>query len=140
MKTNVAIIAKVTTQVEISLLEEALIVWRTRQTKLRGNVSLNSFADFIGASRSIVSMWMLGERSITDAYKKKIADPLADLVGTKAYEILNVNPSDPDLQRLSQIWNHLPAKIRKGMLKQGEKYIATEETTDETKRPAKSHT
>ena len=83
-------------------------------------------------------MWMLGERSITDAYKKKIANPLGDLVGQKAFEILNVNPSDPDLDRLSQIWKHLPEKIRKGMVKQGEKYV-TEDNNDEATKPVKNH-
>ena len=138
-KTLIAIISSVTNQAEISLLEEALIVWRTRQTKIRGNVSLNSFADAIGASRSIVSMWMLGERPITEAYKLKIADGLADLVGPKAYEVLNVNPSDPDLQRLSKIWKYIPDKIRQSMLKQGEKFV-TDENEDESKNPIKSHT
>ena len=133
----VAIIANVTTQAEISMLEEALIVWRTRQTKIRGNVSLNSFADYIGASRSIVSMWTLGERPITDAYKKKIAPPLAELVGPKVYEILNVTPSDPDLQRLNKIWQYIPEKIRQNFLQQGEKYVK-ENIDDEQKSTAKN--
>lgn len=122
----------------MSLLEEALIVWRTHQTKKKGNVSLNSFADYLGASRSIVSMWMLGERPISDNYRKKIALPLFQLVGPKVYEILQVSPSDPDLDRLKQIWKYIPQKIRHNMLQQGEKFVK-EETVDDEQRPAKSH-
>lgn len=96
---------------------------------------MNSFAEFLGASRPIVSMWTLGERPITEAYKKKIAAPLAELVGPKAYEILNVVPSDPDLQRLTQIWQYLPEKIRRSFIKQGEKYA--NENTNEEKDTAK---
>jgi hypothetical protein len=139
---NVAIMANVTkkatttTPEERALLEEALIEWRTQQTKKRGNVSLNGFADAIGANRSIVSMWMLGDRPITDAYKKKIASPLFELVGPKAFEILQVNPSDPDFDRLGVIWKYLPLKLRRGMLQQGEKFVK-ENVSDEERSGSK---
>lgn len=135
---EIAIISIVTSQAEMSLLEEALIVWRTQQTKIKGNVSLNSFADYLGASRSIVSMWMLGERPISNNYKNKIALPLFQLVGPKVYEILNVSPSDPDLDRLKQIWKYIPQKIRHNMLQQGEKFVR-EDIVDDEQRPAKNH-
>jgi len=86
------IIRKVTDDPIISLLENALIAWRTKQTKLKGNVSLNAFAEEIGASRPLVIMWMNGERPVTLNYRKKIAKAIADLVGPSAYEILDVTP------------------------------------------------
>lgn len=126
-----AIISNVTTQEEISLLEDALIVWRTNQTKARGNVSLNSFADYLGASRSIVSMWMLNEREITEKYKKVIALPLFNLVGHKAYEVLKVTPVDGDLERLIQIWKFIPENIRRTFVKQGESFISDEKNDEQ---------
>lgn len=126
-----AIISNVTTPEEIALLEEALIAWRTNQTKIRGNVSLNSFADYLGASRSIVSMWMLNERDISEKYKKVIALPLYQLLGPKVYEVLGIAPVDEDLERLSQIWKFIPENIRRGWLKQGESYVTDNENEEQ---------
>lgn len=88
----------------MSLIEDALVVWRTKQTRSKGSVSLNKFAEDIGAGRSLVSMWLLGKRLVTLAYRRKIAKPIADLVGPRAYKILDVVPPNPFLQKLNQIW------------------------------------
>jgi len=106
----------------ISLLENALIAWRTRQTKARGNVSLNAFAEEIGASRSLVSMWMLGERPVTLAYRKKIAKPVADLVGSQAYEILDVTPPNPYLQRIIGVFENLSPEHQRKLSEDAELY------------------
>ena len=106
----------------IALLENALIAWRTKQTKARGNVSLNAFAEEIGASRSLVSMWMLGERSVTLAYRKKIAKPIADLVGPEAYEILEVTPPNPYLQIINRVFERIPLDVQRQMAENAEKY------------------
>ena len=140
MKTKMAIIPNVTTQEEIAMLEEALIVWRTNQTKARGNVSLNSFADYLGASRSIVSMWMLGERDLTEKYKKIIALPLYTLIGHKAYEVLNVTPADADLERLIQVWKFIPENIRRAFVKQGESFVTEEKNGEQPIRRSRKAT
>jgi transcriptional regulator with XRE-family HTH domain len=106
----------------ISLLENALIAWRTRQTKARGNVSLNGFAEEIGASRPLVSMWMLGERPVTLNYRKKIAKPIADLVGPEAYQILDVTPPNPYLQKINQIFEYLSPDHQQKLAEDAERY------------------
>jgi transcriptional regulator with XRE-family HTH domain len=106
----------------IQLLENALIAWRTRQTKLRGNVSLNAFAEELGASRSLVSMWMLGERHVTPAYRKKIAKPIADLIGSEAYEILDVVPPNPYLQIINRIFERIPEERQRQLAEEAERY------------------
>ena len=106
----------------ISLLENALIAWRTKQTKARGNVSLNAFAEDLGASRSLVSMWMLGERPMTIAYREKVAKPIADLVGSHAYEILGVTPPNPYLQKINQLFAHLSPEHQLKLAQDAERY------------------
>jgi transcriptional regulator with XRE-family HTH domain len=106
----------------ISLLESALIAWRTKQTKARGNVSLNAFAEEIGASRSLVSMWLLGERPVTLAYRKKISKALADLVGPDAYEILDVVPPNPYLYKINQLFERLSPEHQKKLAEDAERY------------------
>lgn len=106
----------------ISLLENALIAWRTKQTKARGSVSLNAFAEEIGASRSLVSMWMLGERPVTLTYRKKIAKPIADLVGSEAYKILDVVPPNPYLQKINVLFERLLPEHQRKLAEDAERY------------------
>ena len=122
MKKVTAIICKVTDDQIISLLENALIAWRTKQTKLKGNVSLNAFAEELGASRPLVSMWMNGERPVTLNYRKKIAKPIADLVGPSAYEILDVTPPNPFLQKIISYFETLSPEHQRKLAEDAELY------------------
>ena len=106
----------------INLIEDALIAWRTKQTRARGNVSLNKFAEHIGAGRSLLSMWLLGERPVTDEYRKTIAKPIADLVGPHACEILGVTPPDPLLQSINSRWTRIPADKQQKLAELAERY------------------
>lgn len=122
----------------VNLLESALIAWRTKQTKLKGNVSLTSFAEEIGASRSLVSMWMNGERPVTIAYRKKIAKPIADLVGPRAYEILDVTPPNPYLQKINLLFEYLSPDHQRLLAEQAEKYEAKNEHAEKASKPRKT--
>jgi len=104
------------------LIEDALVVWRTNQTRAKGNVSLNRFADYLGVTRSLLSMWQSQERSITTDNKKKIAKPIADLVGPRAYEILEVTPPNPLLQALNARWDRIPLDKQQKLLELSEQY------------------
>lgn len=112
-------------------LELNFVEWQA-ETKRRA--SLQDFADHIGYSRPLISMWMAGQRLPSDEGIAK----LGELFGPEIYDILGLNRPDPDLQRLTKIWKHIPENIRQSLLEQGEKY--TQEDGDEQKRPAKSHT
>ena len=111
------------TQEEILLLiEDALVVWRTNQTRAKGNVSLNRFADYLGVTRSLLSMWQSQERTVTTDNKKKIAKPIADLVGSRAYEILEVTPPNPLLQALNARWERIPPDKQQKLLELSEQF------------------
>ena len=120
----------------ITLIEEALIAWRTNQTRARGSVSLNKFAEDIGASRSLVSMWLLGERPVTLTYRRKIAKPIADLVGPDAYKILDVTPPNPYLQKINKLFENLSPDHQRKLAEDAERY----ETNKLSKAPKRRKT
>jgi transcriptional regulator with XRE-family HTH domain len=122
----------------IPLLEEALISWRTKQTKLRGTVSLSAFANELGASRSLVSMWMLGNRKITPAYRKKIAKPLADLLGNHVYEILEVPSPNPYLQKINQVFERLSPEHQQKLADDAERYEVKNDNAKKASRKRKT--
>jgi transcriptional regulator with XRE-family HTH domain len=95
------------TEKEIKLLEDALIEWRARQTRKRGSVSLNKFANYLGVSRSLLSMWLSGERTITQKSKVEISEHLAGLLGNRVYKLFNVPSPDPALLYISNSWDDL---------------------------------
>jgi len=125
----------------ITLIEEALIVWRTNQTRARGSVSLNKFAEEIGASRSLVSMWLLGERPVTLAYRNKIAKPIADLVGSRAYKILDVIPPNPLLQKITQVFERISPEHQQKLAEDAERYVDQNERSKKVpaRRKTSSH-
>ena len=104
------------------LIEDALVVWRTNQTRAKGNVSLNRFADYLGVSRSLLSMWQSKERVITTDNKKKISKPIADLVGPRAYEILEVTPPNPLLLAINARWERIPLDKQQKLLELSEQF------------------
>ena len=119
------------TDLIIDLLENALISWRTKQTRERKNVSLNSFSEYLGVSRPLLSMWLLGKRSVSHEYKIKIALPIANLIGPEIYKLLDVQSPDPDLQALSHLWPCLSEETRHAIREQAEKYVTNKETNHE---------
>ena len=120
------IILKVSEKEIITLIENALIAWRTNQTRARGNVSLNKFAEYLGASRSLVSMWLLGDRPVTLEYRQKIAKPIADLIGPDAYDILNVTPANPYLQKINKLFEQIPPEKQRKLLEDAERYTVND--------------
>jgi len=124
MKKLTDIILKVPEKEIISLIEDALVVWRTKQTRARGNVSLNKFAEHLGVSRSLLSMWLLGQRTVTYEYRAKIAKPIADLLGPDAYNTLDIVPPNPYLQKINQLFERLSPEHQKKLAEDAERYEA----------------
>lgn len=109
-------------QALITLIETALIAWRTKQTKARKNVSLNGFADYLGVSRSLVSMWLNDERPVTPEQREKISKPIADLVGPETYNILKVTPPNPFLQQIIERFERIPSEKQQRLAEDSARY------------------
>jgi len=105
-------------------LEINFLEW---QAKTKKRATLQEFADHIGYSRPLISMWMAGKRLPTEDGAKR----LADLFGPDIYDILGMPRPDPDLERLNKIWQFLPELVRRSILQQGDNYV--KENVDEEK-------
>ena len=108
----------------LSLIENALITWRTNQTRARANVSLNSFADYLGVNRSLLSMWLNGERPVTHEQRAKIAKPIAELLGPDAYTVLGITPPNPFLQQIIERFERIPPEKQQKLADDAERYEA----------------
>lgn len=124
---------------ELQNIKEAFAMWLEInflewQADIKKRASLQDFADHIGYSRPLISLWLGGQRLPTE---EGIAR-LAELFGPEIYDIMGLNRPDPDLQRLSKIWKHIPDNIRQSIVQQGEQYA--QDIKNDEKRPAKNTT
>lgn len=111
------------------LLEQALAEWRKQQTLKRESTSLSQFAVFLGYSRPIVSLWMTegNNRYPSKETIKTIAPKLAEILGSEVYDTLDLPRPDPDLQKINELWPHLPKNAQAQILKLGEKFAKDNE-------------
>jgi hypothetical protein len=98
-----------------------------------GKHSVTAFAQYLSKnnfktkfSQQLVSGWINGDFKPSEKY----APALAEILGDEIYDILEFKRPDPDLQRLTQIWQSIPSKARRKILEQGEQY-ATKKDDDE---------
>lgn len=117
-----------------AVLEKALIEWRGQQTRKRLSTSLNSFADYLGYSRPIVSLWLDGDRRPTQENAEILLPKLVELIGDEAYDAFGIPRPDPDLQILTRIWPHLSEEARHTLRQQGEKYVTENEQSSAQSR------
>ena len=107
-------------------LEQTFLNW---QAKNGQRASLREFAEYLGYSRPLISMWLAGQRLPSDDGIKR----LAELFGLEIYDVLEIPRPDPHLQRLEQIWSSLSDKERKALRDEGENYYVSRE-----KKPKRS--
>jgi transcriptional regulator with XRE-family HTH domain len=108
-----------------NLLDQAFLEYRIRQTRQRLSVSLNSFANFLEFSPTIVNMWLNGKKVPSKGNLERIIPYLVELLGPEVYDTLDLPKPDLDLQRLTQIWENIPPTNRRILADLAEKF-ATE--------------
>lgn len=118
-------------------LFQKFIEWEKATEKRR--VSFSAFARWLSnnsfdieVKHQVLDKWING----TIPKEAKYIYVLAEKFGDEIYEILEVERPDPDLLRLTQIWQYLPEKTRHYLREQGESYIADGKSTK--KRAAQS--
>lgn len=94
------------------VLEKALIAYRIRQTQNHGSVSITSFADYLGYSRPMVTLWMNGDRPISYDTLELILPKLQDLIGPEVYEMVEHPKPDPILDYFIESWDGLTENQR----------------------------
>lgn len=113
------------------LIERKYLEW---QNKIGKRKTIDEFATLLDISRPLLTMYMNGTRKP----RKENLSKFAEVLGNEVYDVLGFERPDPDLQRLTQIWNRISPKNRQRLLKQGEQ-LAQDKKNDE-KRTAKNTT
>jgi transcriptional regulator with XRE-family HTH domain len=108
-------------------LEVNFLDWQAENKK---RATLQEFAEYIGYSRPLISMWMTGQRLPTEDGVKR----LAELFGPDVYDILEMPRPNPHLQNINRLWEFLPEDVQIKIEKEVEKY----ETQNEISRFQKS--
>lgn len=98
-----------------AFLEKQYLAWQQRAGKRK---SLEEFANYLGISQPLLSLWMNGRRKPgTDNIEL-----LANIFGPEIYDSLDLPRPDPDLQIIMHLWPLLPEGTRQDIRKQAEKY------------------
>lgn len=105
-----------------ALLEQALAEWRKRQTLIKGKTSVSEFANFIEYSQTTVSLWLNGDREITEKALLEILPKLIELLGEDICDELGIKRPDVLYEYVSKNWNEAPIEERKRIAKILEKY------------------
>jgi transcriptional regulator with XRE-family HTH domain len=96
-------------------IESKYLEWQNSTGKRQ---TISKFADYLGVSRPLLSMWLNGARSPSTENVKVLAETL----GAEVYDILSIPRPDPDLERLTNLWDHIPLDARKKIAKKAEEY------------------
>ena len=92
------------------LLNNKFLEWQFKSGERK---TLEDFAKFIGVKRSLLSMWLNGERNPGPDYRKK----LIELFGESALEAFG---EDPDLFIITKNWEHLNLETKKRLRTEAE--------------------
>jgi len=106
--------------------------WQSKVVK--GRASLDDFAEYVGYSRSLISMWMSGKRLPTDDGIKR----LAELFGDDIYVILGKPTPNPFLQKISKIWENIPPEKQQLLVEEAERYELENDRSKKTSKQRKT--
>ena len=105
------------------ILESAFAEWRKQQTKRRSSVSINSFAEYLGVSRAIVSYWMRDERTPNIDSVNQIIDKLEALLGPSVYDKLGLSRPDDQFGQLKTQYDLVPQAEKEKFLDEVRKLL-----------------
>lgn len=111
-------------------LEIAYLTW---QAKSRKRATLNEFADYIGYSRPLISMWLAGKRLPT----REGVDRLAKLFGDDIYDILGIPRPNPYLQKINQVFERLSPERQQKLSEDAARYETEALKNERSKKPSK---
>jgi transcriptional regulator with XRE-family HTH domain len=96
-------------------LEQTFLKWQAEKGK---RSSLLEFAEYIGYSRPLISMWLAGQRlPAQDGIKR-----LADLFGLEIYDVLEIPRPNPYLQKINQVFDRVSPEYQQKLAEDAEHY------------------
>ena len=96
-------------------LEQVFLKWQAEKGK---RASLLEFAEYIGYSRPLISMWLGGQRLPAEDGIKR----LADLFGLEIYDVIQLPRPNPYLQRINQVFGNLSQEHQQKLAEDAEHY------------------
>jgi len=98
-----------------SFLERKYLEW---QIEIGERKSQAEFAKLMGVSRASITNWMNGENVPDLESAKKIAS----LLGNEVFDVLGIPRQNPYLQKITQIWERIPADKQQKLAEEAERY------------------
>lgn len=96
-------------------LEKTYLKWQNEKGK---RASLLEFAQHIGYSRPLISMWLSGQRLPAEDGIER----LAELFGPEIYDVLQLPRPNPYLQKINQMWERIPPDKQQILVEEAERY------------------
>ncbi len=112
-------------------LEQTYLKWQSDKGK---RASLLEFADYIGYSRPLISMWLAGQRLPAEDGITR----LAELFGLEVYDVLGLPRPNPYLQKINQIFEHLSPEHQQKLAEDAERYEANNDRISKTSKHRKT--
>lgn len=75
--------------------------------------TINDFAEWLGVSRSLASLWLSGK--IKPSFDNTIL--ISEKLGNEVFTILGYSPPDPDLQYIERNWGKVPDDVQHTIIK-----------------------
>lgn len=115
------------------LLETKYLEWQHVQGKRK---TIEEFAIYIGVSRPLLNMWMNGNRKPG----KESLKLLSTVLGNEVYDALGYPRPNPLLQKINQIWDHIPPEKQQQLAEQAEQYEVKNERSKKVPKQRKTST
>lgn len=96
-------------------LENSFVKWQSQIGKRK---TIKEFSEYLGVSRPLLSIWMLGRQRPGP----KNIELLATKLGPEIYDALGEPRPNPDLQALIADWDYIPIEKQRALREQGEQY------------------
>lgn len=109
-------------------LERKFLNWQAENGR---RASLQEFADYIGYSRPLISMWLSGKRLPAEDGIER----LADLFGLDVYDVLNLPRPNPYLQKINRVFELLSPEHQQKLAEDAERYEATNHNSRRSHKP-----
>jgi transcriptional regulator with XRE-family HTH domain len=97
-------------------LERKFLTWQQQQGKRK---TIVEFANYLGVSQAVLSMWLNGSRSPNQSSVQLLSKTFGDEV----YDALGLPRPNENLSYIEHNWDNLPPEQQRALREQAEKYV-----------------
>lgn len=112
-------------------LERQYLKWQHEQGKRK---TLDDFANYLGISRPLLSMWMNGTRRPG----AENIELLVKIFGLETYDALELPRPNPYLEKISKLFEDLSPEHQRQLAEEAERYQAQNDHIEKASKPRKT--